>query len=407
MFTKILRVFVATAALSCSSHSYGDGDAHSDMGNHPDAGHATGSGGRAGSGSGGTGASAGAPILFVDASRPPDRGSNDDAGAACVRTASAETALAPVHLAFAFDVSGSMGKLDFPYHDPKLKWEPVVAAAKGFFGDARSSNLFASLVFFPIDSGESKRCAADSYAKPDVPVTALPSDAFASAIDAITPKSSSDWRGGTPTLAVLEGTLGFIEPLAKDDPASKYAIVLVSDGYPQGCSDTDDKIETVVAAVKKAAADIPTYVIGVANPPGGPDTVTNLNDIAAAGGTKRAFIIQTGDPSATISAFQDAVGSIRDSQLTCDFEIPPLPAGQSFDPTRANVDYASSTSDASASTEELAYDADCQSNRAWRYDDPAAPTRMVLCDATCTAVRADPHASLHVEFGCTRRDVIR
>jgi len=72
--------------------------------------------------------------------------------------------------------------------------------------------------------------------------------------------------------------------------------VLVSDGYPQGCNSTDDKIETVVAAVKKVSKDISTYVIGVANPPGGPDTVTNLNDIAAAGGSDKAFIIQTGDP---------------------------------------------------------------------------------------------------------------
>jgi hypothetical protein len=305
-------------------------------------------------------------------------------------------------LAFAFDVSGSMGKLDKPYHDPKLKWEPVVAATKGFFTDQASSSLFASLVFFPIDASESERCSADSYASPDVPFTPLPSDAFGKAIDDVTPKSTSDWRGGTPTLAVIQGTLQFVDSSMKKDPGSKYAIVLVSDGYPQGCSDADDKIETVVAAVKDASSDISTYVIGVANPPGGPDTVTNLNDIAAAGGTGKAFIIQTGDPQATIEAFRNAVKVIKETQLSCDFEIPPAPAGQSFDPGKANVTYASDGSE-----QALAYDATCKAEGSWRFDDEAAPSRMVLCDATCETVRADPHATLRVEFGCTRRDVIR
>ena len=165
-----------------------------------------------------------------------------------MRTASAETSLEPVHLAFAFDVSGSMGKLDKPYHDPKLKWEPVVAATKGFFTDPASANMFASLVFFPIDEDEDLRCSPDSYLKPDVPFTPLPSDAFGSAIDAVAPKSSDDWRGGTPTLAVTKATIQFVQAAQKSDPGAKYSIVLVTDGYPQGCSDADDKIETVVAA---------------------------------------------------------------------------------------------------------------------------------------------------------------
>ncbi|HEX3595003.1 MAG TPA: vWA domain-containing protein [Polyangiaceae bacterium] len=348
---------------------------------------------------GGAGGSAALPTLFVDAAIPTK---SADGGTSCQRTASAETELEPVHLAFAFDVSGSMGKLDFPYHDPKLKWDPVVAAAKAFFTDTASANLFASLVFFPIDAGEDERCDAKSYATPDVPMTALPSDAFGAAIDDVTPKKSSDWRGGTPTLAVLQATYQFIEPLAKADGSSKYAMVLVSDGYPEGCSDDDNEIETVVAAVKKASADIPTYVIGVANPPGGPDTVTNLNDLAIAGGTDRAFIVQTGDPAATITAFQTAVHTIRDSQLSCDFVIPPPPSGQMFDPARANVTYTSGSTE-----RELDYDAACGADGAWKFDDPSSPTHMVLCDATCTRVRADPHAVLRVDFGCARRDVLR
>ena len=349
----------------------------------------------------GTGGSPESPptILHLDASSAASP-HIDARATSCVETASGETTLEPVHLAFAFDVSGSMGKLDFPYHDPKLKWEPVVAATKAFFIDSASANMFASLVFFPIDAGESKRCSASSYGKPDVPVTPLPSDAFGRAIDAIAPKSTGDWRGGTPTLAVIEGTIDFITPLAKADPGVRYAIVLVSDGYPQGCS--DNKISSVVSRVSAVSSKIPTYVIGVANPPGGPDTVSNLNDIAVAGATQKAFIIQTGDPQQTAADFEAAVRAIRSASVSCEFQIPSPPPGQMFDPSRANVTYASGGAE-----QKLDYDGACASDRAWRYDDPSAPSRMVLCDTTCTAVQADPGATLRVEFGCTRRDVIR
>jgi hypothetical protein len=121
-----------------------------------------------------------------------------------------------------------------------------------------------------------------------------------------------------------------------------------------------------------------------------------------AGGTDHAFIIETGDPTATVAAFEDAVSSIRMSQLSCDFEIPPPPAGQSFDPTRANVTYTSADTERA-----LDYDASCKSDAAWRFDDQAAPKRMILCDATCAQVRADPDATLRVDFGCARRDVVR
>jgi hypothetical protein len=130
--------------------------------------------------------------------------------------------------------------------------------------------------------------------------------------------------------------------------------------------------------------------------------VTNLNDIAKAGGTDHAFIIMTGDPAQTVKDFQAAVRTISTAQVSCDFAIPPAPAGQSFDPTRANVTYSSDGTDA-----DLVYDAECKSDLAWRFDDTASPHRMVLCDATCTAVRDDPKATLRVDFGCARRDVIR
>src|SRR5690606_17676903 len=56
------------------------------------------------------------------------------------------TELQDVVLAFAFDVSGSMGVNE---NDRLLKWEPVIAATKAFFEDQASDGLLATLTFFP------------------------------------------------------------------------------------------------------------------------------------------------------------------------------------------------------------------------------------------------------------------
>ncbi|MET0284058.1 MAG: vWA domain-containing protein [Polyangiales bacterium] len=307
--------------------------------------------------------------------------------------------LQPVHLAFAFDVSGSMGNGDRAWYDKALKWDPVVAATKSFFASESAKGMSASLTFFP---GPNSRliCSNSEYAKPDVAFTALPSQAFATAIDAVAPKTKAEWRSGTPTLAVLQGTGQFVVS-ARDREAGRYAMVLVTDGYPQSCGNTADKVDTVVAEAKaQLAKDLPTYVIGVANPAGkgGPDTVTDLHRIAAAGGTDQAVLIDTGNPDATVTAFSAAIERIRQATISCSLAIPSEnQAGRAFDKQSVVVHY-----DGSQGSTELKYDAECKGSNGWHYDDVNNPTEIELCDQTCTTVRADANAKLAVEFSCER-----
>jgi hypothetical protein len=314
------------------------------------------------------------------------------AGGACAAT-STQAQLRPVYLAMAFDVSASMGKLDKPYHDPALKWEPVVAATTTFCADPQSSGIHASMTFFPIDGGTDARCAAGSYGAPDVPMTKLPSGDFATAIQAVTPASPAGWRSGTPTLAVVQGSFAQVAAIQPADAAGRYALVLITDGYPQGCD--DDSISSVVDAVSPMAASIPTYVIGLTNPPPGPDTVSNLDAIAAAGGTQQAFLIATGDPAATAQQFSAAIAAIAQTQISCEIVIPPPPQGEMFVPGKINV-----SSSSGSVTTTFVYDETCAVPDAWHYDDPANPSTIVLCSESCAAVQADPLAVLHVEFGC-------
>jgi len=309
-------------------------------------------------------------------------------------TIGATAQLEPLHLVFAFDVSGSMGKGDEPWHDKSLKWDPVVAATRAFFEDADSDGLQASLTFFPTDGDEDERCVAASYEAPDVEMSDLPSDAFGEAIAAI---EAEDWRGGTPTRFVVEGSLAYIDN-QREQEGGRYALVLVTDGYPQGCDDEDDSLDAVVTPLEAAHDDgIDSYVIGVANPPieDAPDTVSDLHRLAEAGGTNEAFLIDTGDPTATTQAFDQAVSAIRGAVIACDLEIPMPPDNRAFDKERVEVAF-----DDGSGERVLHYDADCTGDDAWHYDDPGSPERIELCATTCDEVRAAPAAALRIDFAC-------
>jgi hypothetical protein len=84
--------------------------------------------------------------------------------------------------------------------------------------------------------------------------------------------------------------------------------------------------------------------------------------------------------------------------LSCDWEIPPPPSGETFDKTKANVRIA-----LDGSMEMLAKAPDaagCADKEGWYYDDEDAPRRVVACPATCTRIQAAQNAQVDLLFGC-------
>lgn len=355
-----------------------------------DSGGSTGKGGSNGKGGSSSGLSGTLNVPGGGQNEPGAGGGDSEC-----RADFAAAELKPVHLSFALDVSGSMGKLDKPYHDPVLKWRPVVSAVRSFFEDDASAGISASLTFFP---AADDKCDASTYVMPDVSMKALPASDFGEAITAIDPEAS-EWRGGTPTLAVVEGSFEYLDGLATTVPDAAHALVLVTDGYPQGCD--DDEIESVADVIAEARSRFPTYVIGVKNPDGGPDTVSDLDSLAVAGGTDGAIFIDTGDPAKTSDSLAAAIARIRERSVACDARIPPTPGGSPFDPAKVNV-----SMDLDGQTSALGYDPDCEDS-GWRYDDADAPTSILLCPATCEVVQQNPTAQLDVEFGCVTRPVVK
>ncbi len=117
---------------------------------------------------------------------------------------------------------------------------------------------------------------------------------FAAALDANKP------GGGTPTLPAESGAIAYAQQVAAGLPAGeKVAIVLVTDGDPNDCVSTPDKVAAEAAAV---ASTIKTYVIGV-----GPDA-TKLDTIATGGGTAPHIQVDTSSASTTAADLRAAIG---------------------------------------------------------------------------------------------------
>jgi len=360
----------------------------------------------------------------------PATGGAGGAGPVC-ETEESEAELDPVYIAVAFDVSGSMGLMDEPewWYDPSLKWTPVAQAMRAFFADPAAEGISASMGLFPALLEEDK-CVATSYETPEVPMTALPSPAFDAVLDAYEaevgdPLAGGNWRGGTPTLEAVQGTVASLEELRATEPDAEYVMVLVTDGLPIGCPDAN--LDAVADALGALYADgVPTYVIGIQNPTeppeelpagwedwgtckfgsGGGDTpcepennLDALGQLAQAGGTEEALLLDTDDPARTQEELTTAMLAIAEATVSCEVPIPSHPEdGETFEPDKIDVVARIDGDDV-----RLEYDDTCEIDLAWHYDDEDDPTTIQLCPESCDAVQADPNGALTVQFLCEPR----
>jgi hypothetical protein len=135
-----------------------------------------------------------------------------------------------------------------------------------------------------------------------------------------------------------------------------------------------------------------TFVIGVGS------LVSNLDGIAAAGGSGQALLVDTGGD--VTQQFLAALNAIRGAALGCAFAVP-APDGGTPDYGELNVQYTPGGGGAPQLIPQVADLAHCPaSGAAWYYDNPAAPTTVTLCPATCTTVSADGAGTVDLLLGC-------
>jgi hypothetical protein len=247
-------------------------------------------------------------------------------------------------------------------------------------------------------------CDAPAYSAPAVEVAALPGAANA----LVTSLTNKVPDGLTPTSGALQGAIAHAQALAKAS-GHRVVVLLATDGFPSECAPTDVPGVSLIAATGLAGApSISTFVIGVFGTDEAAKAQMNLDAIAAAGGTKQAFVINTGQN--VTQAFLAALNSVRTAALSCEFKVPMAAAGETLDYYRVNVQYTSGAGQ-SVTIGNVATKAACDPRKGgWYYDvDPATgakPSNISICDTSCTQLRDDAAGRVDVLLGCKTEIIV-
>lgn len=280
------------------------------------------------------------------------------------------------------------------------RWDALTESLKSFFVAADSQNLRVGLQYFGLqateDSSASEQglsCDPDDYAEPDVEIDSL-ADNSELLVDSIDSHAADSL---TPTHPALEGALMYTKQWAIDHPDRPAVLVLATDGYPTICDDTSiSGLEDLVEEYANPADDsppVPTFVLGVGE-------VSNLERVAAKGGTGRAFFVAD-CPTATEDLLA-ALKRVANSPAACEFELPePDEGGQIVNCDKVNIIYQQNGSDVTEGIPHVNSLEDCgAAGNGWYYsDDSCTPgeTQIQICPSSCRKLGG---GSVRLVLGC-------
>ena len=393
--TVLISMGVAAALFeACASDPNGSSTTRSSgSGNGNGNGNGTGTGG--GTGSGGTGS--GGSTTGGGGSIGPINPGNPDAGAdinlapdAACATTETKGEKKQVDLLMMMDSSGSMTTVD--PGQTLSRWDSLKTALPTFLNDMANAGMNVGLDFFP--EGTPVLCNASDYSMPNVPVDLIaPNNAQTMAlVTAINGRTPSN---GTPTTPALQGAIQTARAWQMTHPERNISVLFLTDGQPQGCNSSVNNAAMAAQAGTTGTPPIKTYVLGV-----GPDT-GNLDTIAAAGGTMKAYMA-TGGGAADLTK---ALADIRKSTLSCDYAVPKPEAG-TLDPTKVIVSVREGMTGNFVEVPNVGNVSGCAMSAmnpqgiGWYYDNPSSPTKITLCPNSCGPLQVADGSQVNVLLGC-------
>lgn len=310
----------------------------------------------------------------------------------------------PLDIYVMFDRSGSMCRcVDPPLPEggcdvagcAETRLQAITRAFGEFLDDPESEGVGVGIGSFGQLPIGATSCDPDEYATPDVPIGMLPGNAAAlmRALEAAEP------GGETPTGAAIRAACTTAQSHKEEVPSHEVVILLLTDGEPKApvTCPSDASCCPTLADAATAAADcagdrpgIRTYVLGV-----GP-FLANLGEIAAAGGSEHAYLVEGDDVADQVL---EALRAIRgDAQIPCRLGLPSAPAGTELNLSQVNMGFTTDACEgqvlyAVSSAEQ------CGEAGGWHYDSPTDPTHIELCPASCDAVSTTA-AELVFTVGC-------
>ncbi len=373
------RILFATACLPLAAIACSAGGETADTGGAGGASSGTMS---SGTGTNGTGASTGSSTSTtgVGGGFNPTVGSSGAGGSQSCAGTTADAQLAPVAMFIAIDRSGSMSG---------TKWTSVQTAFPQFWQDPSAKNLVVALRFWPTSDGcDDPQCSATVCSQPKVGPGSLSDANFTQQL--ISTLQSTSPTGITPTSAALDGATKWAANYMIQNPGQKAVVLLVTDGDPTACNTSSSAIYNIATNAYQSA-NVLTFAIGMQGA-----NQTFLSGLAQAGGTTKEYMIGSTN---TVQDLLNALKAIQGSTISCDIAMPDAPPGKKIDPAQVEVIFTPNGGTPVKITQ-VANLAACGPNGGFYYDDPAAPTKLTLCPATCSAVQSVTDAKLEVNMGC-------
>ncbi len=244
-------------------------------------------------------------------------------------------------------------------------------------------------------------CEVDAYASAVVPVTTLPEGGW----DLLAALQGKIPEGSTTTLPALLGAHEQARVGAAERSRRRHTVVFATDGFPTACdpsldSGNDDvAIENLVAAAEAAAATgLRTFVVGVFTEEEAVEAQANLDAIARAGGTERAFIV--GAEGSLANELASALEEARFSATACEYTLPA--SADSIDLELVSLVLA--TADGDQPLELLASASECASGRAGVYlVDGPDERRLTLCPSICAESNEEAAPPILLRNACSLR----
>jgi hypothetical protein len=304
----------------------------------------------------------------------------------------------PVDIHILFDSSLSMAQ---PPTGPS-KWDRAVLAMNAFLTDPKSAGLGVGVTFYPNRTPTNiNTCRIDYYTNPAVAIAPLPTNAM----PMMTAINGRQLWGDTPTRPGMEGALAYLRGHATMNPDRRAIFLLITDGLPNGCmpGNTVEEIAAFLSAARTGTPSIPTYAIGVFADSDRAAGQSALDSWATAGGNGMPFVLSANEDLA--QKLLDALNEIRGAALGCQFAVPANMTGIDFSKVNVRVQSGGGTTELS-----YVHTADrCDPvTGGWHYDvDPAtaAPSRVIVCEATCKKYKTDATAKVDLLFGCKTRTI--
>ena len=309
------------------------------------------------------------------------------------------TVVKPVALYIMFDKSLSMQQSGL--------WDPAVTALNSFVNDEDSAGLRVGLQYFP--NGGSCDTGA-GYDTPAVPVGELPG--HASTLSDSLEQANPDGIG-TPIEGALRGVTEFCKDYQVENGDEPCVAVLVTDGKPQyasGCSEDHGELAAIAGAA--FAAGVKTFAVGlqgadfdlldlIAQQGGAPDCDPDGDayacDVSSGAEQLADTLVSIRDTVVEIETHTETVTRVDEHRLPCEWQLPEVPAGQTFDREKVNIKLTAGDDERNFGR---VPSPDACVEDGWHFDDAENPSRILACPETCTMIEALPEAQIDILLGC-------